>query len=63
MEIVNAKEIWFNYFNDILLEQGIISKNERDKMACLIRNKCRTQKSGDKRYRKYIDLDTKNIIG
>lgn len=63
MENVNAKEIWLNYFNNTLFEQGIINKSERDKMAYLIRNKCRTQNSGDKRNRKYNDLNTKNIIG
>ena len=62
MENVNAKEIWLNYFNNTLFEQGIINKSERDKMSYLIRNKCRTQNNSDKRYRKYTGLNSKKII-
>ncbi len=40
----NAKEIWLNYFNNILFEKGVITEVERNKMAALIRKKCHTSK-------------------
>lgn len=46
---VNAQEIWFNYFNSVLFDKGIISKNEHDKMAQLIRKKCHTPIRGDRK--------------
>ena len=39
---VDAKEIWLNYFNNTLFEQGIINQKERDKMSQMIRKKCHT---------------------
>lgn len=37
---VNAKEIWLQYFNDVLLSKGIITENEYRKMRVLITTKC-----------------------
>lgn len=42
MEKVDSKEIWLNYFNETLFKTGVINKNERDKMAQLIRKQCHT---------------------
>jgi len=36
-----AKEIWLNYFNDVLLNKGLITKEEQKKMSGLILKKCR----------------------
>ena len=56
IENVNAKEIWLNYFNNTLYEKNVITKSERDKMACLIRNKCRTQYSSGKVHAKHANI-------
>jgi len=29
---INVKEIWLNYFNQVLFEKGIITEEERNKM-------------------------------
>ena len=47
---VNAKKIWLNYFNNTLLEKGLINKNEYNKMVQLIRKKCHTPPRVDKKY-------------
>ena len=39
---INAKEIWLNYFNNVLFEKGIIDEKERNKMIILISKNCRT---------------------
>lgn len=39
---IDAREIWLMYFNNTLLENGVINQKERDKMAQLIRKKCHT---------------------
>lgn len=44
---VNVKEIWLNYFNQVLFEKGVISEEERNKMKLIIRNNCRTPKGAD----------------
>lgn len=44
---VNVKEMWLNYFNQVLFEKGIISEEERNKMKFEIFKKCRTPKGAD----------------
>ena len=37
-----ARQIWLNYFNQTLYEKGLITEQERNKMALLISNRKKT---------------------
>ena len=39
---IKAREIWYEYFNQILFEKGIITEEERNNMIFIIRKNCRT---------------------
>ena len=40
----NAKEIWLNYFNQVLFEKGLITDKEKNRMNNLIYTNCHTSK-------------------
>lgn len=48
VEDVNAKNIWLNYFNNVLYEKGIITEEERNRMIILINKTCHTSIGTDK---------------
>ncbi len=44
---INSKEVWLNYFNNVLFEKGIIKESERNKMILLIKKNCHIPKRSD----------------
>lgn len=46
-----AEELWLNYFNRVLYEQGIITESERNRMTTLIANRPRSSYSQKKKGR------------
>ena len=51
-----AEELWLNYFNRYLLEQGVITENEYARMADLILKE--TRKARAKKKRKAVAITT-----
>ena len=41
---LNVKEIWLNYFNQVLFEKGLITDKEKNRMNNLIYTNCHTSK-------------------
>ena len=40
-----AKEVWLNYFNRVLFEQGIITELQKNEMTNLIRKDCHKKRN------------------
>lgn len=53
---VDSREIWLNYFNNILFEKGVINQKERDKMSQLIRKQCHTPTHADRKIKTFKEL-------
>ena len=48
VEDIDAKNIWLNYFNNVLYENGIITEEERNRMIILINKNCHISRGADK---------------
>ena len=54
-----AEELWLNYFNRVLFEQGMITESERNRMTTLIAN--RSSAAAERRSNKHERNGKKEI--